>query len=61
MQAKHFVCVMVSLTPVPTELTGEVTGDNRLLHQLPEDSKDFGWNQITFDVHILFMPLLKAF
>lgn len=55
------VCVMDSLTPVPTKLTGEVTGDNRLLHQLPEDDKDFGWNQIAFDVHILFMPLLKAF
>lgn len=61
-QANTFcVCVMVSLTAVPTQLTGEVTGDNRLLHQLPEDDKDFGWNQITFDVHILFMPLLKGF
>lgn len=68
---KHFVCVVFSpppaaedrvpLTGVPTKLTGEVTGDNRLLHQLPEDNEDFGWNQIAFDVYVCFMPLLKAF
>lgn len=49
------------LTPVHAELTREITGDDRLLHQLTEDDKYFGWNQITFDVHILLMPLLKAF
>lgn len=59
--AKHSMCVMVAFTPVPTKLTGEVTGDDRLLHQLPEHNKDFGWNQITFDVHIVFVPLLKGF